>query len=168
MPLTNPQLAVFKTALFAETAPDLVILRNAGATGAIADWYNTPITPEFIVWRTRVTEHEIVGNTSAEVTVWNWSVYIARSQGERDAWVRMFNGTYSVNPSVPQVRSGFADIFSGGTGAAQRIHLLAISKRNCTRAEKLFTVGTGTTPIPANLVFEGNVSEYEVVRALFQ
>ena len=166
--LTTAQLATFKAALFAETDTELVALRAAGATGAIAEWYNKPSVPDFITWRTNVTEHEIVDNTSAEGTVWSWTAYIGRSVGEQNAWARMFNGTYSVNPSIPQVRSGMADIFSGGTGAAQRTHLLAIGKRKATRAEKLFAVGTGTTAAPATLTFEGAISDYDAVQALFQ
>lgn len=165
--LTTSQKVIFRTALFAELDPEFVAVRNAGATSAMADWFNRPKSPDNIVWRTRVTEHEIVDETSAENTVWSWTSYISRSQGERDAWVRMFNGTYSVNPSIPQVRTGMADIFSGGTGAAQRTHFLAISKRKATRAEALFTVGPGTTANPANLVFEGDITNDDVVQAFY-
>lgn len=168
MPLTDAQIATFKTAVLAETDPTLVSLRNAGATGQMTEWYNAPTSPAFVVWKTRLSEHEITSLTSDEGTVWSWPAFIARSEPERSGWQRMFNGTYTINPSLAQVRQGITDIFSGGTGAAQRTHLLAMGKRPATRAEKIFATGTGTTATPGTLVFEGRIGEYDIVRALYQ
>lgn len=163
--LTPSQLLTLKAAVAAETDQEFVALRNAGAGGAMAEWYNQNHA-SFIVWKTRLTEHEITDLTSPEGTVWDWTAYIGRSQGERDAWVRMFNGTYSVNPSIPQVRKGMADIFSGGTGAAQRAHLLAMGKRLAKRGEALFADGTGTVATPGTLVFEGDILIMDIVWAI--
>lgn len=163
--LNSSQLQILKTAIANETDVDFVAFRTAGATGAMAEWYNQS-TADFIVWKTHLTEHDIVDMTSPDGTVWDWTAYIARSQGERDAWVRMFNGTFSVNPSIAQVRKGMADIFSGPSGANQRTHLLAMGKRLSTRGEKLFATGTGTSLSPAQLVFEGNITSNDIVFAI--
>lgn len=129
---------------------------------AVADWYNLVGSPDYWVWRTTIFESEITRTTTPDSTVWSWTIYIARTQGERDAWTRLFMGGGSgMNPSLTNVRQGLADIFSGAPGAAQRTHLLAVSRRKSTNAEKLYGVvatgpgndgGTrGTTTNPDNL-----------------
>lgn len=166
MALTNEQIPALKAALLAETDLAFVSLRTAGATGAMAEYFNQPST--FVVWKAVLSEHTITGEVSAEGTVWSWPAYIARSISEQNGWARMFNGTYTVNPSLPQVRTGMADIFSGGTGAAQRTHLLAIAKRFARRGEAIYASGTGSVATPGTLTFEGDIGEYDVVRALYQ
>jgi hypothetical protein len=128
-----------------------------GDTAGAAIFYNTEASPEYWVWKNVLSEHDIVSNTSVDGTVWDWTAYIGRSQGERDAWVRMFNGTFTIDPSIAQVRKGIADIFSGGTGAGQRTHLLAIGRRKATRIEKLFATGLGTTASPSVMGFVGSI-----------
>ena len=59
----------------------------------------------------------------------------------------------------------FADIFSGAGGLANRTHIIALSKRSATVAEKLYATGTGTDAAPAKLVFEGAVAGDDVVQA---
>lgn len=166
MALTNEQVPILKAAILAETDPTFVAFRTAGSTGAMAAYFNTPST--FVVWKTNLSEHTITGEVSSEGTVWSWPAYIARSMSEQNGWARMFNGTYTINPSLPQVRTGVADIFSGGTGAAQRTHLLAIAKRFASRGEAIYAAGIGSVATPGTLVFEGGIGEYDVVRALYQ
>ncbi len=164
MPLTSAQITTLKAAILAETDPAFVISRTAGATGEMAEYFNTPST--FVVWKTSLSEQFITSEVSNEGTVWSWSAFIARSLNEHNGWARMFNGIYSINPSLPQVRSGIADIFSGGTGAAQRTHLLAIAKRKATKGEKIFATGTGDNATPGLMTFEGAISDYDVIRAI--
>ena len=145
-------------------AADIIVNRALIAEGdtiGAADFYNAVASPDHWVWKDRLTEHEIVEQTSADGTVWSWTTYIARSQGERDAWVRMFNGTFSINPSIKQVRDGIADIFSGAGGATQRAHLLGMGRRKASRIEKLFAVGAGTTAAPSNMGFAGPIQSFE-------
>ena len=80
MPLSDSQIATFKTAILAETDPTLVSLRTAGATGAMTDWYNAAST--FIVWKTRLTEQDITSLTSDESTIWSWPAFIPVLQGQ--------------------------------------------------------------------------------------
>jgi hypothetical protein len=162
--LTSSQLLTLKAAIAAESDQELVSLRDSGATGAMAEWYNRPSTA--VVWKTLLTEHQITGEVSPSGTTWSWTAYIARSEPERSAWGRMFNGTYTINPSLPQVRTGITDIFSGGTGAAQRAHLLAMGKRFAKRGEALFASGLKTDVEPGTLVLEGNITSDDIVMAI--
>lgn len=164
--LTDAQLPALRAAIDAATDPAFVADRAIGNTGLMADWFNK--AGSFYVWRTNVSEEEITSKTSAEATVWSWPAFIARSEAERFGWARMFNGRYAVNPILPQVRQGFADIFSGAANSApaQRAHLNAICKRLATRGEALYATGTGTLVTPGFLVFEGAIGDYDIVRAI--
>jgi hypothetical protein len=64
-----------------------------------------------------------------------------------------------VNPSLPQVRQAFLDIFSGaGNAALNRAHLAVVGRRKATRLEQVFAVGTGSTADPAVMGVEGRLS----------
>ena len=167
MPFTAAQNAIIKADILAN--PDLNAFPNTvdGAYG-IAELYNKIASPDFIVWKTVLHEQEITSLASDEGTVWSWPAFIARSTAEQTGWERMFNGTYTVNPSLVQVRTGLNDIFSGGTGAAQRTHLTAIAKEKSTRFEKLLADianGAGTTAAPAIRVHVGPVAYQDIYTA---
>ena len=132
---------------------------------AIAAAYNLVAIPDFWVWRSAVPQFEIVGAASPDGTVWSWTSYISRSQGERDGWCEMFADTGGINASRPNVRQGLADIFSGPSGAGQRAHLLAIGRRLSPRAEKLFATGLGTAASPATMTVEGSLTYQDVLTA---
>lgn len=166
MALTPAQKTTVKNDILANADLSAQPLTADGAY-AIADLYNALAAPDFIVWKTRVSEREITSLTSDENTVWSWPAYIARNEAERNGWARMFTGTYSINPALLQVRQGLADIFSGtaNSAPAQRTHLLAMGKRKATRIEKLLASGTGTTASPATMTLEGRISFQDVLDA---
>jgi hypothetical protein len=164
MLLSKAQRATLKASIDVDPTFGPLANTNANADLIVAA-YNSLAVPDWIVWKSLLTEHQIVEQTSSANTVWSWTDYINRSQAERDAWVRMFNGTFSINPSIAQVRQGIADIFSGPSGANQRAHLLAMGKRKATRLEKLFATGLGTDAAPSNLVVEGNLTQDDVTAA---
>lgn len=163
--LTTAQKATVKADIIADGTLN-AFPQNSDGASAIAEAYNLPASPDFYVWRTKVTEAEVVGTTSAEATVWSWPAYIARSVAERDCWDRLFAAN-NVNASLPQVRSAFTDIFSGSANSApaQRTHLAAIAKRKATRIEKLLATGTGSQAVPATMGFEGPVSYPQIETA---
>jgi hypothetical protein len=132
----------------------------------IAALYNLLASPDFWVWRTSVTEAEYVSQSGPDGTNWSWTQYIARTEPERDGWKRLMGPGFA-NPSLPNVRQGLADIFSGAQAApiAQRAHLTAMSRRKATRAEKLFATGTGSTASPATMVVEGTLDYHDVEQA---
>ena len=139
--LTATQKQTIKADILA--TPQLNAFPNNGDGAAeIAAIYNANASPDYWVWRAFVSDQEVYSATSVDNTTWNWTSYIGRSQGERDAWRQMVNMAGGYNPSLTSVRTGLADIFSGQTGSGQRTHLLAISRRKASRGEKLFAVAT--------------------------
>ena len=162
--LTPAQLATLRADILADATLNAHPQTPDGAA-AIAMAYNLPATPNFWVWRTVVTQSELVNTTSVDATTFTWvgNGFITRSTGEQAAWRELFGDQGSVNAALPQVRQAFTDIFSGtGNAAANRTHLAAVARRLATRAEKLFAAGTGSTVSPAVMGFEGLVTLQEV------
>lgn len=168
MALTSQQLALLKTAIVAD-AELSAIPHDGDGNFALATLLNAVASPDYWVWRAKVTQADYVSTTSPDASVWSWTTYIQRSQAERDGWREMFADTGSVNPSNVNVRAGFADIFSGAGGSAQRAHLLSMSRRKATRGEKIFAAATpggsgtrGGTTNPDTMGFEGAISPEDV------
>ena len=154
--LTDTQLAVFSAALAAETDADLVALRDAGNTGGVAAWYNEDSS--FWVWRTSVpvgeyrdalTWTEVDLLTAGKARIWEWLTGLM---------------TLPLQPSKQAVRQGLADCWA--SNSATRPALIAISKRLATRGEEIFATGTGTEATPGDLVFEGSITNEDVIKAL--
>lgn len=166
--LTDQQLITLRTAINAETNPEFVDYRQQGAVGAMADWFNVAATPTYYVKRTALSRHEILTGTSDQGTTFAWAGagYITRAQGERDAFLQMFNSTGTVNPSLPSIVAAFADIFSGAGGAPNRTHITNMSRRPATRVEKLFATGAGTQIGPSTMAFEGALNPSDVIKAI--
>lgn len=163
---TQPQLTALKNA--AREEPSIQACITQGDDTCVATWFNSAST--FVVWRTHVTQDEYQTAVDSAAGVFNWSGtggFIARSQGERDAWRTMFAPGY-VNPALDNVRAAFADIFSGaGAGAvANRNHLAALSKRAASQAEKVLATGTGSDASPGTLTFEGTIDAALVAQIL--
>lgn len=146
MSLTPEQAATFKTALFAETDPELVGYRNNGQTGLIRDWYNRDNTSGYIIWKSSVTQDEIMQNGMDWTRVDNLSV------GKARIWEWMFsNKDRVINPSKVNVRSGI-DATWVGTAADLAVRALVYThcKKAASRIDKLFATGIGTDANPAN------------------
>lgn len=157
--LTPAQIATLKTAINAETDPTFVALRNAGATGAMAEWFNQPHAT-FIVWKTQVGIVEIGNAIVSTELVGLTSINLQRLQTISD----YSDGT--LNPSLADRRAAFDDVFSGAGGTNTRPRLLALWKRFATRGERVFATGTGTSASPGTLVFEGAITDADVVQAV--
>lgn len=167
MTITNAQLVALKADILADQVL-AALPHNAQSADDIANTYAIDAVPDFWVYRTRVTEDEIfeVTTPAPDNTVWDWTLYINRSQGERDGWGRMFGRRGYVNFALPNVRKGLADIFSQASGAAQRTHLLVMGRRKATRIEKILStgpVGAGSTTTPATMGFEGHLTYNDVL-----
>jgi hypothetical protein len=172
MPLTAAQRTILRTDVQADVALN-ALPHNSDSLQIIIDAYSLDASPVFWVWRTSVSKMEYVNSTSVDGTVFSYvgTGFITRSAGEQAAWRDMFdNAGNVVNPSLPQVRQAFLDIFSGAVAPApaNRAHLATMSRRRASRLEKLFVVassgpGTGTgalgaTGNPGALVVEGVLS----------
>lgn len=167
MALTTAQKAAVKADIIANgdlnSQPN-----NTDGAFAIAALYNLPAAADFWVWRTSIDKKELTNATSQDGTTFNWTGngFITRSVGEQTAWRELFNSTYTVDASLPNVRQAFSDIFSGaGNAAANRTHLLATARRKTSRIEKLLATGTGTTGSPGVMGFEGQISYQEIDEA---
>lgn len=154
MQLTTEQ----KTALAADIAanPQLVAYRNAGNVGALATYYSTTASPDFIVWRTFVTQDEIMQNGFDWMRVDNLSV------GKARIWDWLFsNADRAINPTKDNVRAGIAECWKGtAADLAVQAVVLGHCKRKANRMEKLFATGTGTDASPATMTFEGDAPFY--------
>jgi hypothetical protein len=166
--LTPAQLTTLKADILADATLNAQP-NSPDGNSAIADAYNTAAAPDFWVWRSWVSRDELVARPSIDGTTFSWTGtgYITRSQGERDAFLAIFDARGNVNPSLTSVRTAFSDIFSGNTAPApaNRTHLLTVSRRKATRIEKLFATGTGSTASPALMAFEGTVTYVDVEAA---
>lgn len=162
--LTTEQKVTLKT--YIQTVPALNTLYVDGNLGGLADALNQTVAPEFTVWRTSVEKKEVVQATSREGTsfIWAGNGFISRSPGEIECWNQLFNSTLTMNPSLPNVRQAFIDVFSGvGNAALNRTHLSAVAKRGATVIEKLFATGTGSLANPGTMVYEGPVGYGELI-----
>ncbi len=164
MSLTAAQLQALKADIAADPAFNAVP-HNSDGGFAVAAAYNQVAAPDWWVWRTAVGQMEIVSTTSVDGTTWSWPQFIARTAAEQAGWREMFADGGIVNPALPNVRQGFADIFSGTQQGpvAQRTHLQAVGRRKATRAEKLFSTGTGTAAVPTTMSFEGDLTYNDIL-----
>lgn len=164
MALTTDQQATLKA--YIEANPTwMAYPHNPDGALAITQELELDAVPDVVVWRSDVAESEIVGSTSGEGTDWDWTEYAGLTRSEQGAYERMFaNGT--VDAGKPNIRQGFVDIFNGPSGADQRAHMAAISKRLANDLESVFAVGTGTTASPATMEVEGRISYREVLTVM--
>jgi len=156
--LTTQQLATMKADILAN--PDLNSKpNNSDGAFEIARLYNLAASPNFTVWKTNVAINDVGQKFNGTELAGLTSLNHTRLQTLATYLI------LGVNPSLPDTRQFFDDIFSGTGGATTRANLLTLWKRLATRAEKLYATGTGTDPAPATLTFEGAVSYSDVQTA---
>lgn len=163
-PMTTEQLQTLKTHV--TTSGDLNSLpNNSDGDTTRAALLNASASPVFWVWKQRITRDEVTGEQSDAATNFDWTAFIARSAGERDAFMNIWDENEAVNPSRLNVRQAFTDIFSGAGGAGNRTHFAAIARRQATRFERLYATGTGSTGAPGQAVVVGPVTTTTVQQA---
>jgi hypothetical protein len=159
--LTTAQLQALKAAIDADPVLSAQPLNSDGAFFIAAE-LNKEAAPAFIVWRKSVETAE-VGNTV------NYIAVEAMTDGNRNRIKTFYSmNPESFSPSRPDIRTYWANTFSGalgGQGAATRDALEALWRRNATRAEKALATGTGTTASPALLNWEGALTYFDVIGA---
>lgn len=158
--LTPAQLVTLKAAIAADSALSVIPQTPDGAF-AVKNALNLAAVPAFIVWKSRVTQDEIMQNGFDWTRVDNLSVGPAR------VWEWMFaNADRSINPSKVNVRAGIEAVWKGvAADLAVRAAVYVHCKRSATRAEKLFATGEGTTAVPATMVFEGALGYLDILDA---
>jgi len=160
--LTLEQIAILAAAIQNETDAEFVEARTSGATGLMQEWFNQTKTPEFIVWKTSVTQDEIMQNG------FDWTRVDNLTVGKARIWEWLFdNQSNTFNPSKANVRAGIEAVWVGtAADLAVRAAVYVHCKRPATRGEALFITGVGTTASPGSLVFEGQITQYDIIEAL--
>ncbi|MDD4889707.1 MAG: hypothetical protein PHU85_07225 [Phycisphaerae bacterium] len=156
--LTAEQQAILKADILGDQVLNAYPNTPDGAY-AIAALYSVLADPGFIVWKTAVNPDEIMRNGMDWTRVDNLTV------GKARIWEWMIRlGTFDA--SKTNIRAGI-DAAWVGTSAdlAVRAVVYTHCKRAATRAEKLFSSGTGTTEAPATMGREGALSYQEVYAA---
>ncbi len=143
MHLSPAQLQTLKTAITNDVTMNAFPMTTDGYTD-LAAYLNVAASPDYLGWKTSLSQMTLQQNTAT--TAFDWAAaggFIARSQGERDAYRTLFQPG-SVNPSFSNVRAALDDIFSGsGVGAvANRAHWRVAASRKFTRFEKIFATAT--------------------------
>jgi len=154
--MTPEQTATLKAALLADQALAQWIIDYRD--DLIRDHYNAPASPAYTIWRTNVTQDEIMQNGFDWVQVDNLSV------GKARIWEWLFdNGSTSFNPSKANVRAGIDEAWKGTAAMlAVRAAIYVHCKRAANRVERLFATGTGSDAVPGTLVFEGTLSTSDI------
>lgn len=186
MPLTTAQIITLKAAILAELDPVFVALRQAGATGAMAKWFNVEASPDHLVWGTSVpvlavndaidfASYTPNGTIDATAAVTN---RLLGAQTKQMSLQLMLIGRESLNCSKVRVRGGLLDAVTnlptGNNGAIQSAggvdgaRVLNACTRPATRGEQLFTLAAATTGTVSafRLTFEGALTNEDIVLAL--
>lgn len=160
MSLTTSQLSELKIFILAD--PTLSAYAAQNAVGPIVSLLNTAADPAFIVWKTFVSQDEIMKNGFDWVQVDNLTV------GKARIWEWLFdNQQKSINPSKANVRAGIDEAWKGTAAMlAVRAAVYVHCKRAATVAEKLFSTGTGSDASPATTDLTSQVTDYDVEQAL--
>ena len=156
--MTPEQLATLKAAINSNQTWAALPMTSGGAL-VIAEAMNQLANPAFIVWRTNVTDAEIMQNG------FDWTRVDNLSVGKARVWDWMFRFG-SINPAKVNVRAGIDQTWVGtAADLAVRAAVYVHCKRSATVAEKLFATGTGSDLSPSDMSFEGNVSADDVAQA---
>jgi hypothetical protein len=186
MALTPEQIPTLKAAIAANTDPEFVALRDAGATGAMAAWYNLAADPVHAVWGTAVPVNTLTDAIDFSAYTPNGTIdgtgqmtnRLLAAQTKQINLQLMLQGQSALNCSRARVRTGLLDAVTGlptGNGGAivsaagaDGARLVNAMTRSATRGEQLFTqAATQTGTVSAfRLTFEGDIGNTDVVIAI--
>lgn len=154
--LTAEQLAILKTNIESSTDQEIIDALAIRNDNAIAEYYNREST--FVVWRSRVSVEEY-----RDALVWTEVDQLTTGAARIWDWITA-HMQLPIESGKPEIRQGIADAW--GSNTTTRANLLAVAKRLATKAEALFSTGTGTDANPGGLVFEGTLTSNDIARAL--
>ena len=155
MALTQAQYTALKADIIADPAfnsvPD-----NSDGDFAIAAAYNLAANPQWVVWKTSVQRGEILENG------FDWTRLDNLSVGKARVWSDIFVDG-ALNASKLNVRAGIEEVWKGTQADLDvRAVVYGHCKRDATRAETLFSTGTGSDAVPATMSHQGNLSYQDV------
>lgn len=161
MALTTEQKLIIKN--YVEADPALSQLQpSADNAFAIAAALQQVASPAFIVWRSSVTQDEIMQNG------FDWTQADNLTVGQARIWEWLFdNDANALNPSKANVRQGITECWKGTAAkVAVATAVFAHCKRSATIIEKILATGTGTDATPATMGYEGSVSYNDIGSAM--
>lgn len=140
MALTPEQNATL--AAHINASPDMNMLPpGSDSAFQIAALLNEPAAPDFYIWKSSVTNAEILQNGMDWLRVDNLAT------GKARIWEWMFQFG-SVDPSKANVRAGIAEVWKGtAADNAVRLSVWGHCQTLATRLQKLFAVGAGTAAV---------------------
>ena len=155
--MTPAQLTTLKAAILAETDPAFAELRQVGAVGAMADFYNADASPSYYAWRSTYSPDMIRDAITNGITQLD-----ALTGSKRDSLLWWAQGTHDARR--PAVQSAINDLC--GSQNVLKSAVTDGAKRLALRGERLFATGIGTLASPGVLVYEGQVSNDDVIQAI--
>jgi len=160
MALTPAQIQTLKAAILAETNATFVEYRTAGATGAMAEWYNVAINPAQKAW---ITNQPSVDSDDAP----DYSTFDSIAAGKRESWHSAFL-RFPRDFTRAKVRKWVVDVWGNATAGTNAEAILQAATRNATRGEIVFGGTTRTTGTVAALQLnrEGTLSNEDIVLAV--
>lgn len=166
--LTQQQLSALKGEIDADPVLAAKPLNSDGYFDIAVALNSQLATPDFYVWRSSVTQDEIMQNGFDWVRVDNLSV------GKARIWDWLFdNAATAISPSKANVRAGIAEVWKGtAADNAVRLAVFQHCQQRATRAQKLFAAGAGNATDqdgvgPATMAVEAvSMSDIEAARAL--
>ena len=161
MSLTTAQLTALKAAILAELNPTFVALRQAGATGQMAEWINGLLVPNQAAWLSSASAAELDDGA-------DYSAFDSIVAGKRDAWA-LYLRYAPRNMTQTRTRKVVTDVWGNATAASVAESILTAATRKITRGEGyLGGVATATTGTVTalKLAWEGLITNDEVVQAV--
>lgn len=184
MALTTEQLQTLKTAINAETDAAFVALRQANDEQGMADWYNATTSPAWYAWRPITPVAEVLNAISwanltpadaANGTTLFTNLALVCQTKQLNLQI-ILQGQQQIATGKLNVRQGLSDALqnvpAGASGAlvdagwAGANKVKAVINRAVNRVERLFASGTGTTAVPGEVRFEGEINAQTISDAL--
>jgi hypothetical protein len=135
--LTPAQLQTLATDIAADPVLSAMPV-NPDTAFAIADIYNTVVSPTFWIWRLQVGIDEIMQNG------FDWTRVDNLTVGKARVWEWMAQ-TNLIRPSQANVRAGILTTFGTAGDLAMRTAIFGHCQTPATRVQKLFSTGSGTS-----------------------
>jgi hypothetical protein len=156
--LTLGQLQALKANIEADAVLN-AFPNNSDGAFAISSAYSQIPAPAFVVWKTNVTEQEIMQNN------FDWTRVDNLSVGKARIWEWLFKFG-SINAANANIRVGIDRVWVGTQADLDvRAVVYAHCKRSANRAEKLFATGAGSDAVPATMVFQGLLGIDDILQA---
>ena len=149
--------AVLKAAILAETDAAFVVVRQQGATGEMAAFYNVEATPTFYIWRSNYTPQDIAKAIDNGITQLD-----NLTASKRDSLLWWAERSHDM--TLARSQAAVTDLC--GSQNTLKAAMLDGGKRALLRGERLFATGTGSLASPGGTGYEGNIRNEDIVLAL--